>query len=207
MSNPYNAKNLLKHSYFVDACGLETPLFRMAILEGYTEYVARYLGYCTEDNFDILCNVFYAITAYHLYVNAGRKPEEARDLLKKQMFAYLGKNRIQAEKDFGKGFKGKVRKIEKELGRINGPSFTVSVPEVDDSHIRIAVSHCLIKDIMEAEGCLYVGQIFCDLDLFLFQSIPGTAFIRKDTLIKTGKSCEMEFRRGQMTELEKENLR
>lgn len=203
---PYNFKIIINKgrfkSYYYNLSSIE----QLKIKDNVVSYANKYSKYSDSKNLEFLVNLIFVLGAYDGLESLRDSKETIINELSNAMHEFLKKKVGSMNKIFKSNFIYSLLKIfiPKKMNGFNNHGWQIEGYSKDDN-ICVNVKKCLVHEILKQEDKLELGPMFCNADLVLYMNLPKTEFKRKQTLIKGGEVCDMNYIRHKDKEFERFN--
>lgn len=190
----YTFKTIINKGRFKSYYYSLTKEEQIKIKDNVINYAEKYNKYSDSKNLEFLVNLIFVLGAY----DALKEFRDNKDIIVKElssaMHDFLRKKVSSMNKAFNNKFIYSLLKlfIPKKMNGFNNHGWQIE-GKSEDNNIYVTVKKCLVHEILKEEGKLELGQMFCNADLVLYMNLPKTEFKRKETLIKGGEVCDMNF--------------
>lgn len=190
----YTFKTIINKGRFKNYYYSLTKEEQIKIKDNVINYAEKYKKYSDSKNLEFLVNLIFVLGAYDALKEFREDREKVVKELSSAMHDFLQKKVSSMNKAFNNKFIYSLLKlfIPKKMNGFNNHGWQIE-GKSEDNNIYVTVKKCLVHEILKEEGKLELGPMFCNADLVLYMNLPKTEFKRKETLIKGGEVCDMNF--------------
>jgi len=195
MAQKYTVDNIIQSSRMYPFWTASSQELRTWTRDRVSQLLSENKPACHDIIFSRMANLFIVIAIHEYHLSKGMDPTESLDTIFSAMKQFMDPSRKNFSNFFSKkiAFKLSAPILSRAMTRGNGKGFYSTVVKVPGG-MGFDTTECVYKTIMQDKyGYTEMSRRFCDIDEYMYGSIPNVKFDRKGTLCKGCDKCDFRF--------------